>query len=437
MKTKTLIIGAGISGLSAGHFLSGKSDDFLIVESSNRVGGNIETQKINGFICENGPNTVLQNNEAIRLLIQECGLKDILSDPQKKAENNRYVLRKNQLQRLPSSPFEILGTPLLSWKDKFRLFRELFVPAHQEDTSISDFFNRRFGKNFTEEFVVPFVTGIYAGDTEKMSVQYALRKVWNIEQEYGSVIKGLIKKKKPKHKARMFNFPDGLSQLTSKLENNLKDKLQLNATVSKISKTKDGYEVMVNDKKVQCNKIICTLPAHVLTHLIDDKNLSQELQKIEYVPNDIFHFGFKKSEVKNQAQGFGVLTKPSDNKSYLGILFNSRIFPHTAPEGQELFTVIVGGSRQPKLCQLESPKLEARVLAEVQELLECQEKPTLSNQFKYKKGIPQYSLDQEKLNQAIQQFEKEHSHFHILGNYTNGISVSDCILKSHDLIKNF
>ena len=84
-----------------------------------------------------------------------------------------------------------------------------------------------------------------------------------------------------------------------------------------------------------------------------------------------------------------------------------------------------------------SPELEAKVLAEVQELLECQEKPTLSNQFKYKKGIPQYSLDQEKLNQAIQQFEKEHSHFHILGNYTNGISVSDCILKSHDLIKNF
>lgn len=437
MQKNTIILGAGITGLSVAHFLAKKNTDFLVIESSNRVGGNIDSQKINGFICENGPNTVLQNNDAIRLLIKDCGLQNSLSNPKKEAENNRFVLKNNKLQRLPSSPFQLLWTPILSWKDKFRMLKELKVSAHDKDTSISQFFNRRFGENFTTEFVVPFITGIYAGNPEKMSAKYALKKVWDIEQKHGSVIKGLMKKEKPKHKAKMLNFPNGLSQLTSTMESQLKDNIQLNSTVTQIKKIKEGYQLKVNDQEIICQKIICTLPAHALSNIIDDAILSNELNNIEYVPNDIFHFGFDKKEVKNQSQGFGVLTKPSDKKSYLGILFNSRIFPQTAPADKELFTVIVGGSRQPELCQLKKQDLEDMVLKEVQELLQCHSKPTFSKQYKYHKGIPQYNLDQEKLIQAIDRFQTENPNFHILGNYTGGISVSDCILKSHDLIKNF
>ena len=435
LKKHTVILGSGISGLSVAHFLSKKIDDFIVLEKSEKTGGNIHSKAIDGYVVENGPNTVLLNNESIKSLIKEFGLWDKMSTPLKTAENNRYVLHQNKLQLLPRNPIEFIKSPLLKWHEKLRLLKEPFVKPHKGDTSLANFISKRFGKAILTQFVEPFVTGIYSGNPKKMSAKHTLKMIWEAEQKYCSVIKGLMKKKKGP-KARMFNFPNGLSELTDKISQQLKDNIQCNTEVVSINKIEEGYEIIdSNDNIIHCQKIISTIPAHSLSKIIDDFDVTAHLSAVEYVPVDVFHFGFDKKEIKNQAQGFGVLSKPSDNKHFLGILFNSRIFPHVSPKNQELFTVIVGGSRQSELCSIEKGELEKMILDELMELMQCQKAPSFKNHTSYTKGIPQYGLELDQLILEIGKFENNFPNFHILGNYFNGVSVSDCVKKSEELVE--
>lgn len=434
IKKHTIVLGAGITGLSTAHYLSQKNKDFLVLEKNNRAGGNISSLAKEGFVVENGPNTVLLNNDSVIKLIKDYGLWNSVSQPLKTAENNRFVLMNDKLQLLPRNLLEFFKTPLLSWKQKLRLLKEPFIPAHASNTSVANFVSKRFGNGILNQFVEPFITGIYSGNTKNMSAEHTLKNLWNAEQKYGSVIKGLIKNQ-PKSKAKMFNLPKGLSQLTDAIAVKLTEHIHYNCQINSVTKTKEGYEIQTDKNTYVCETIISTLPAFALANYVNDDNLKCALNTVEYVPVDVFHFAFDKQDVKNQAQGFGVLSKESDNKHFLGILFNSRIFPHVSPKDKELFTVIIGGSRQKELCNLEYDTLENLVLKEVIDLMQCTKKPSFSNHYRYKKGIPQYDLNHHKLLKAIRNYEKNNSNFHILGNYFNGISVSDCILKSDKLIQ--
>ena len=133
IKKNTVILGAGITGLSTAHYLSLKNEDFLVLEKNNRVGGNISSEKKEGFIIENGPNTVLLNNNSIIQLIKAYDLWDTISVPQESAESNRYVLLNDKLHLLPRNPLEFFKSPLLSLKEKLRLFQQLPLVAKRKN----------------------------------------------------------------------------------------------------------------------------------------------------------------------------------------------------------------------------------------------------------------------------------------------------------------
>ena len=431
----TVIIGSGICGLSVAHFLSKKRSDFLVLESSNRAGGIIQTKIEKDFICENGPNTVLLNNEAIEEIIKDYNLWSELQFPKESSNKNRFVLHKNKLTKIPLNPLSFIFSPLFSFFSKIRILKEPFVNAHQENTSVFEFVKKRFGKEFHDQLIEPFITGIYAGNTKKMSARHTLKMLWKLEQTHGSVIKGLLKSKRTKkNKINSFNFPKGLSQLISKITKSMGSKLILNFKVQQIIKHENGYEIIGESGKIFCKEIICTVPAYSLKKLIDDSGLVSQLNKIIYSPVDVFHFGFEKKNIQNNKQGFGVLTKPSDGKSYLGILFNSRIFDYVSPADKELFTVLVGGERQKHLCEMEPDKLKKLILEELEDLIGHKGKIVIENHYRWSKGIPQFNLDHTELLNAIEEFENNNSKFHLIGNYFNGVSVSDCIQKSRDLV---
>ncbi len=434
IKKNIVILGAGITGLSIAHYLSIKNKDFLVLEKSKRIGGNIFSEKKEGYIIENGPNTVLLNNDSIIKLIKDYGLWDKMCLPKELSESNRYVLLNDKLQLLPRNSLEFFKSPLLSLKEKLKLLKEPFVQKHKENTSVADFIKTRFGEGVLHQFIEPFVTGIYSGNIHKMSAKHTLKTLWEAEQEYGSVIKGLIKKEK-KTKSKIFNFPFGLSQLTNNIAKKLDAHIQLNCQINHIEKNEAGYVIETTKNTISCRNIISTLPAYSLAHYINDKTLKNCLEDIEYAPIDVFHFGFNKEDINNQSQGFGVLTKKSDKKHFLGILFNSRIFSHVSPKEKELFTVIVGGSRQKELCHLEPLKLKSLILKEFMQLMEVNKSPIFSNHYRYSKGIPQYNLNHQNILDAIQNFENNNPNFHILGNYFNGISVSDGVLKADNFIR--
>ena len=431
----TIILGAGISGLTLGYYLNNRDKDFLIFESSKYVGGNISTRNKKGFICENGPNTVLINNDSVRGLISDLKIKNDVIYPNKN-NNKRFLIKKGKLVKIPQSFGQFIKSNILSLSAKIRIFFEIFIKKSDNSLSVYDFFKKRFGKEFHDVLIEPFLTGVYAGNTRKMGIKHVLKKIWEVEQNYGSVILGFIKKKSRNLTPKSFNFKNGLSDLTNTIQQKIKDKISFDSKITSISKIENLYEITVNnDIKYRCSKLICTIPAYALSDIIFDKKLSQTLKKISYCPIYVLHLGLEKQKIKNDISGFGVLTKPSDNKSFLGIIFNSRIFPHVAPPDKDLMTVMVGGTRQEQLLKIDKDLLFDKIIRDIRKLFSYDGRIIMKHDFLWDKGIPQYGLDHDYITNEIKNFENKNKDLHIMGNYVNGISVSDCIEKASILSK--
>jgi len=434
-KVDIIILGSGISGLTLGFYLEKKNKDFLVFESCNSFGGNISTKNKKGFICENGPNTVLINNDSVKDLISDLKIKNDVIYPNNN-NNKRFLINKGKLIKIPQSFGQFLKSNILSLSAKIRIFFEIFIKKSDKNFSVYDFFKRRFGKEFHDVLIEPFLTGIYAGNTRKMSIKFVLKKIWNLEQNYGSVILGFIKKKSRNISPKSFNFKNGLSDLTNTIHQKIKDKIRFNSKITSISKIGNLYEITVNNNiKYRCTKLISTIPAYALSEIIFDKKLSQSLKKIYYCPIYVLHLGLEKQKIKNDISGFGVLTKPSDNKSFLGIIFNSRIFPHLAPSDKDLITVMVGGTRQEQLLKTNKELLFDKIVSDIKKLISYDGQIIMKHDFLWEKGIPQYGLNHDNITNEIKNFENKNKDLHIIGNYVNGISVSDCVEKAVKLSK--
>ena len=261
MNTHTVIIGGGISGLSAANFLYKKTSNFIIVESDKRPGGIINTSLEGGYICENGPNTILDNNPAIIELLKDLNVHEDLIYANNEKIKKRYLLVNDRLTKIPMNFFDFVTTPILSIYSKFRVFFEIFISRHKINTSVKDFISTRFGNEFHNKIIVPFLTGIYADDTSKMSAKNTLKILWKLEQKFGSIIIGLFKKEKTPP-AKIFTLDGGLSKITSLLSDKFQNQILLETKVKGIMKKSNSYIVSFNNRKdIVCKNIISTIPS--------------------------------------------------------------------------------------------------------------------------------------------------------------------------------
>ena len=430
----TLVIGGGITGLSTAHFLKDKGIRFSLFESSANLGGVIQTVNDGEFIFENGPNTVLNNNSSIDKLLRNCNLFDKIILADKGSTAKRYIFLRGEPTSIPTTIYSFIKTPILSPLSKLKFLLALFLKGDLKDLSVYDFSLKTFGKEFHDNLVEPILNGIYAGDTRKMSVKYSLRKIWAMKIKYGRIIIGLIKSGKTK--SYSFNLPMGLTQMINAISKNLQEEIKLNTKVKQIKKKLNGYEILtLGGDKFFCKNVICTIPAYVLSDIIFDKQLAKNLKRIEYNPIDVYHFAFKKKDVKSNINGFGILTKPSDKKSFLGVLFSSNIFPHLCPNEFKSFTVMVGGEKQKRLLNGNKTEIQKLVLKELKSLIDCEIDPICFNYIRWDKAIPQYNFVQSDLERSIDDFHKHNENFKIIGNYFSGVSVSDCVQKGERVVK--
>ncbi len=443
---KTAIIGAGISGLTTAYYLKQQGSDVVVFEKENRVGGSMITEKQDGFLIDLGPNSTLETSQVLRDLIDQIGLtqQKIYAN---ELSNKRFVVRNGQLHALPMSPPAFLKTKLFSWKAKLQLFKEPFIPkVEAEDISLADYVRYRLGEEFLDYAINPFVAGVYAGDPEKLSAPAGFPKLFNLEQKYGSFIKGAIKGKRERQKrqevakdrARMFSFLSGMQTFPDTLAKILDSAVQLQHEVLEVSPAEKGFKLVIRhedkEEEQQFDRVVVSVPTYVQAKILKAflKDQQALLEQVAYPPVAVVFMGFNKTAVNHPLDGFGFLLPAKENRQILGSIFSSTIFPGRAPQGKAAFTTFVGGMRNPDNALKEDEQLKSLVLQDLDDLLGLKEDPLFTRIRRWPKAIPQYQLGYRAVQTLFDQLETQHPGLYFAGNFRRGISVGDSVLSAFE-----
>ena len=440
-KKEVVIIGAGITGLTTTFRLQQAGWKVTLLEKSNRIGGQIETHKQKGFLFESGPNTGVVSYPEVAELFADVQLPLTTATP---LANNRWIWRKKKFYALPSSLISAITTPLFTWKDKFGILAEPFrKPGTNPDETLAELVKRRMGKSYLKYAIDPFISGIYAGDVTKLVTRYALPKLYNLEQEYGSFIGGAIKKRRiPKTKRDLlatkecFSAPNGLQDLTDALAQQIgKENIQCGANDICIEPNTNNtftirYQMEQGAVELTTDKVITTVGAYALPALLPfiSSQKMAPIAQLEYAPVVQVAVGFK--DIKGHEQrAFGGLVPSHAKRKVLGILFPSSCFAERAPQNGALFSFFIGGTRYPAICEESDKAIEKLVRKELHKMLQLPKElvPDLIQIFRHEKAIPQYHVSSGARFEAIHAIEQEYTGLILGGNMCGGIGLPDRI----------
>lgn len=432
-----VVVGAGITGLTTAFRLKERGKKVLVLEKTDRIGGQIRTVNRDGFTFECGPNTGVLSNPEIVELFEDLAPQAELRTADRAAAK-RLIWKAGKFHALPSGLISAVTTPLFTLYDKFRVLGEPFrAKGTDPNESVGALAERRLGKSFVDYAVDPFISGIYAGDPYNLTTQYALPKLYNLEQQYGGFVKGTIAKSKEPKRERdskvtkeIFSAKGGLESIIRALstkigEQNILlavDNISINEGFS-VTYTYQGERVEVKAKNVVTTSGAYTLPS--LLTFIGSERL-KPITSLQYSPVVQVSVGVKECNNKLPL-AFGGLFPSREKVPVLGILFPSDCFSSRAPKGGKLYSFFIGGMRSKQLAALSKEQIEALVLDQMHNLLGYPNgfKPDILEVFVYTHAIPQYRADSKERMEAIESIQRDYKGLIIAGNLKGGISMSD------------
>lgn len=423
-----VIIGGGLSGLSTAHFLRSlrPGRTVLILEKSSRPGGAVQTFKQAGFQGEWGPHGFLDNTPESQELLRDTGLYgEAQAAPL--GDFYRYVCHQGQLLRLPQSVKTVLATPLVSAFGKLRVLADLWKRPRAEQMTIGEWVEYRFGRELLP-LVDAAVTGSFAGDYTKLCIDAVMPGVRKLEMEAGSVLRGLIRKKKAGHGKKlgrlpsMLNFPEGMERLIKVLS--AQHEIACNTLVQGVAATQEGWQIQTDQGQFLGTNVVLALPVNQCLQLL----ASFKAPPIACVPvSKIINVVMGFTDSAKVPYGFGYLAPERENRFTLGAMFTSHMFPDRAPRGQVLIEALVGGRRHPERLALSDEEIIDQVYADVSQLIDMPEPPLFVKVLRPEHGIPQLEMDHPRLLTWRQEMEAEFAGLNICGFGWDGIGMNDMI----------
>jgi oxygen-dependent protoporphyrinogen oxidase len=434
-----IIVGAGITGLTCAYKLKKEGASVLVLEEAGIAGGKITTDRINGYLLESGPNSLRVENKETANLLKELEIEDRLIEASPNAKK-RFILKHAKWVQVPIGPLQAISTTLFSPLAKLRLLGEVFTTSSKaQDESVASFFIRHFGREVYEYAADAFVTGIYAGDPTRLSVRHSFKIFWQLDQEFGSMIVGMVRRKKPQAservKKRIVSFPNGLGELTGKLKEELKEEIVFHEAALKLERDGESYTLRAGEKTYTAKNIILALPSYKAYGMISElsDHLSGVLRDIEYPPVAVAYLGYREEQFAQKIEGFGGLIPSKEKRKILGVIYSSSNFAGRAPEGHVLLTVIAGGAKHPEVVTWDEKQIVENAEREIEALYPVTGKPAFRSGIVWKHAIPQYNVGFDKVLSAIEAAERELPGLHFIGNYRGGISMGSCIKTATEL----
>jgi protoporphyrinogen/coproporphyrinogen III oxidase len=436
----TIVIGAGISGLTCAYELKKARQNVMLLEASARPGGVIQSVEEDGYLFELGPQS-FTSTPALSRLSDELGLTERLLEAPHGAP--RYVLLGKSLTPLPMSATAFLASGLVGWKTKLAILTEAMRTTYppEPDESVAAFTRRKFSADLLDRVVGPFVSGVYAGDPEQLSLRAAFPKMYEAEKISGSLVRGMLRlakstestAKDAPRRPSLLSFRAGNETLVRSLAEKIGSDLRCNVAVTELSRSEPGFVVKIEtsagNEELACQRVVLATPANSTAQILRKvaAQAASPLREIEYAPVAVVSLGYQRRQVSHSLAGFGFLAPRSSKLRTLGTVWNSSLFPGRAPQDHALLTSFVGGATDPGAVDLEAGELAELAHREIAPVLGITGNPGLSRVTHYARAIPQYNLGHvERLNRTQEKLAAIQG-LSVTGSYWKGPSIGACI----------
>ncbi|MEN6627590.1 MAG: protoporphyrinogen oxidase [Candidatus Sumerlaeia bacterium] len=441
-----LICGGGISGLSLGAWLARGGADVVVLDKNARPGGVIGTIHQDGFVFERGPNTILDKHASFNELIEWAGLEpEIIRAPL--SRQKRWVWLKGALRLVPTGPVAFMASPLLPLRDKLALLAEPFVKCNPDDETVADFVRRRLGSGWLRNLITPMVSGVWAGDPEKISTQYSFPVMKEMERDGGSLIVGAAKRMRRKRKTippeggttnrvkSLVSFRDGLDRLPAALAAKLGDRYHGSTRIERIEDGGDGgFRVVASGQAWRARHLVVAAEADQASEWLEplDSNVSAVLRHFPYNRLVAMGLGIDAGEAR-VPEGFGFLVPRGEGVRILGAIVNSNFLPGRAPQGCATMTIFIGGDLDPAAADLADDELIGLVKRDLRTAIGWRGEPRSVFIERWPRAIPQYRMDHGERLRQIEAAEARRPGLHLVGNWRGGVAIADRIEYTHGL----
>jgi len=445
------IIGGGISGLSAAFVLekrrlAGASLEYVLFESSRRLGGVLVTEHVDGCLVEAGPDSFLTEKPWASDLCREVGLGDQLIGSND-ADRKTYILVKGRLALIPDGlmfmvPTKIAPTvlsPLFSVRTKLRMAREWFHPPRKAegDETVAAFVERHYGSEMVDRLADPLLSGVYGGEAAQLSVRAVLPRFAEMEATHGSLGRAMLAARKKMARASkaparplFTSLKNGMQQLVDAVVSRLPaSALLTNGRVQRIQRREGGWVVSAGYASDHFDAIIMATPATSAAELLrlTSVELASELGGIQYTSSVTVNLGYKGSVRAALPPGFGFLVPRSEGKRMLAATFVHNKFPHRAPEDRALLRCFIGGACNERVLQSSDEEVVNIIREELQQIIGLTADPLFTRLYRWQGAMAQYGVGHLERLGRIEGLLQQLPGLTLAGNGYRGIGVPDCV----------
>ncbi len=443
-KPSVVIVGGGISGLSAAYYLAKAGIASTLIEQQPRLGGVIQTELVEGCLLEAGPDSFLSAKPWAMELVRELGLEHEIIGSNDHLRVT-YVFRHGRLVPLPDGLMLMIPTrllpivtsPLLGWRTKLQMAAEFFRkprPSRPSDVSVAQFIGEHYGQEAVDYLAEPLLAGVYGGDAERLSAASVLSRFLELERNYGSLTRGVLAERRRLRKERnsqplFHTLRGGLGSLIDALvEAGRSHTRTVAARATALERHDNGYRVRTEDGVFPADCVILACPAWQSAALVRalDGELAALLEAIPYHSSVTVALGYDRRQFTGALNGFGFLVPRRERGRIIACTCVGTKFGHRVPEDKVVLRCFLGGGDESVL-ELSDEELEACVRSELRRIMGLTAAPRFVRIARWPRSMAQYTVGHQQRLEAIEARLRNFPGLYLVGNAYYGIGIPDCV----------